>query len=46
MSIGQLTHAISSETEHIFKHRADPHDDCLIFTSSYAIYANAFKPST
>ena len=29
----------------IFKHRADLHDDCLIFTSSYAIHANAFKPS-
>ena len=31
MSIRQLTCAISSGTEHIFKHRADLHDDCLIF---------------
>ena len=46
MSIGQLTHARSSDTEQIFKHRADLHDDCLILTSSCAIHANAFKPST
>ena len=45
MSIGQLTHARSSDTEQIFKHRADLHDDCLIFTSSCAIHTNAFKPS-
>ena len=45
MSIGQLTCARSSDTEQIFKHRADLHDDCLIFTSSCAIHANAFKPS-
>ena len=29
----------------IFKHRADLHDDCFIFTSPCAIHANAFKPS-
>ena len=45
MSIGQLTHARSSDTEKIFKHRADLHDDCLIFNSSCAIHANAFKSS-
>ena len=45
MSIGQLTHARSLDTEQIFKHRADLHDDCFIFTSSCAIHANAFKPS-
>ena len=45
MSIGQQTCDRSSDTEHIFKHRADLHNDCLIFTSSYAIHTNAFKPS-
>ena len=45
MSIGQLTHARSSDTEQIFNHRADLHDDCLISTSSCAIHTNAFKPS-
>ena len=45
MSIGQLALARSSNTEQIFKHRADLHDDWLIFTSSCAIHANAFKPS-
>ena len=45
MSIEQLTHARSSDTEQIFKHGTDLHDDCLIFTLSYAIHANAFKPS-
>ena len=45
MSIGQLTCARSSDTEQIFKHQADLHEDCLIFTSSCAIHANAFKPS-
>ena len=29
----------------IFKHRTDPHNDCLIFSSSCAIHVNAFKPS-
>ena len=38
-----MTCTITSETGHIFKHQADLHDDCLIFTSSYAIHANAFK---
>ena len=45
MSIGQLTHARSSDTEQIFKHRADLHNGCLIFTSSCAIHTNAFKLS-
>ena len=45
MSIGQLACARSSDTEQIFKHRTDLHDDCLIFSSSCAIHANAFKPS-
>ena len=45
MSIAQLTHARYSDAEQIFKHRADLHDDCLIFTSSCAIHTKAFKPS-
>ena len=43
--IGQLACARSSDTEQIFRHRADLHDDWPIFTSSCAIHANAFKPS-
>ena len=40
MSIGQLAFTTSSDTEQVSKHRADLHDDCLIFTSSYAMFSN------